>query len=180
VFILPVTVTAMLAAQFGAIVKRRRTQLGVSQSALARAAGVSRTVLSKLEGESCGPVQTDILDRLMEALAVSPVVASSPAPDNARSLERLQLRCRLELQRNRHLRLAASLGAGGGNARSLIERARERVRLWEERRSCSPFYIERWNEILSGGPRHVALAMSSLGEWEDALFQNTPWSFAWN
>lgn len=170
----------MLAAQLGAIVKRRRAQLGVSQAALARSAGVSRTVISKLEGESCGPVQTDILDRLMVALAVSPFVASGPAPDHARELERLQHRYRLELQRNRHLRLAAALGAGDRNARALIKRARGRVRLWEERRTCSPFYIERWREILSGGHRHVALAMTSLGEWEDALFQNTPWSFAWN
>ena len=29
-------------------------------------------------------------------------------------------------------------------------------------------------------PRKLAQAMVSLGEWEDALFQNSPWSWAWN
>jgi len=26
----------------------------------------------------------------------------------------------------------------------------------------------------------MAKAMASLGKWEDALFQNTPWSRAWS
>ena len=29
-------------------------------------------------------------------------------------------------------------------------------------------------------PRKLGKAMTSLGEWEDALLQNSPWSWAWN
>jgi hypothetical protein len=54
------------------------------------------------------------------------------------------------------------------------------VELWRTRRSCSPRYIEAWAQALNHPPAGVAQAMTRFGEWEDAMFQNSPWSWAWS
>ena len=87
---------------------------------------------------------------------------------------------RLERQRVRHLRLAVELAQDGRAASALVARARKRVELWRANKSCSPFYIERWSSLLALPPRRIAREMSTLGEWENALFQNSPWSWAWS
>ena len=79
----------------------------------------------------------------------------------------------------RPLRLAVELAQDGPAASAMVARARERVALWRANRSCSPYYIERWSSLLALPPRGIAREMSSLGEWENALFQNSPWSWAW-
>ena len=62
----------------------------------------------------------------------------------------------------------------------MIARAQEKVKLWRRNATCSPHYIERWSELLRLPPQTMAQEMASLGDWEDALFQNSPWSWAWN
>lgn len=170
----------MLAEQLGSLIKEERARRGLKQSELAKSADVSRTVLSRLEqGE--GPVQTDGVDRLFQALGVNPRIVESSATDDARKQARLEQRANLEQQCNRHLRLAIDLAANDEQAsEAMIAKARARVELWRRKHSCSPFYIQRWSEILSLPPRRMAKAMASLGEWQDALFQNSPWSWAWN
>jgi hypothetical protein len=103
-------------------------------------------------------------------------VIDRPARDDARRLARLQQQNQVLQQRNRHLRLAIELTHDERAASAKIARARERVALWRSKRSCSPFYIERWSRLLTLPPRKLAKAMASLGEWEDAFFQNSPWS----
>ena len=170
----------MLAEQLGSLIKEQRDRRGLTQVELARSAHVSRTVLSRLEGGKAGPVQTDVVDRLLQTLAIKPRVLNSVAPDEARQRARLEQKWNLEQQRNRHLHLAVDLAADEQAAEALIAKARERVELWRRKRSCSPLYIERWSDILNLPPRRMAKAIASLGEWQDALFQNSPWSWAWN
>jgi hypothetical protein len=124
-------------------------------------------------------VQTDTLERLLKALGVESQVIGRSASRDARVLARLQLENEIMRRCNRHLRLSIELASDARAASEKIARARERVALWRRKRSCSPFYIERWSKLLALPPRKLAKAMASLGEWEDALFQNTPWSWAW-
>jgi len=170
----------MLVEQFGNLVRDQRIRKGLRQADVARSAGVSRTVLSRLEQGRGQPVQTDILDRLFQVLEISPQVVARSGPDAARKQARLELQSKLEQQRIRHLRLAIELVDDERAAPLMIAKARETVQLWRRNATCNPRYIERWSELLRLPPRKMAKAMASLGDWEDALFQNSPWSWAWN
>ena len=169
----------MISKEFGRHIKARRNGLGLSQTALCAAAGVSRAVLSRLENEHGRPVQTDVIDRLLEGLDTQASVALGGASRPGRAEERLRQQLRQEELRQRHLRVALDLCTNVRAAAAKIRRARQQVELWEERRSCSPPYIERWRKALAGDARQVALAMTTFGEWENAMYQNTPWSFMW-
>jgi transcriptional regulator with XRE-family HTH domain len=170
----------MLSQQLGNLIRVRRADRGLSQSDLARSARVSRSVLSRLEQSKAMPVQTDVLDRLLAALGIKPRVSDDSAPDPVRLQARLEQQRKLEQQRSRHLRLAVDLAADEHFGACMIAKADERVELWRSRRSCSLFYIERWSAILALPPRKAAKDMASLGEWENAMFQNSPWSWAWS
>ena len=170
----------MLAQQFGHLIKDRRARKGLTQMALARSARVSRTVLSRLEQGNARAVQTDVLDRILAVLDVHAGVVDATAAHDPRVQARLEHQRRRTQRREAHLRLAIVLSGDASTAADMIAKARERVRLWKRKSSCSPFYIERWSKLLALPPRKLAQAMVSLGEWEDALFQNSPWSWAWN
>lgn len=169
----------MLAMQFGELIRGARRARGLRQADLAAAAKVSRTILSRLEQGKPRPVQTDVLDRVLAALDVVPQL-STDAGAAERRQARLDQSARLERQRNRHLRLALDLTGDRREARRRIARAKAVVELWRRNGTCSPFYIRRWSALLALPPGDLARAMAGLGEWEDALFQNTPWSWAWN
>jgi len=168
----------VLSAEIGRHIRSRRHALGIGQEALCAGAGVSRAVLSKLESQRGEPVQTDVIDRLLAALDAKASV-SLGEPQHTRAGERLRNRLRQEEQRQRHLRVALDLCANPKAAAPKIRRALRQVGLWEQRKSCSPHYIEGWRKALSLDPRGVALAMTSFGEWENAMYQNSPWSFLW-
>jgi transcriptional regulator with XRE-family HTH domain len=161
------------------LIRARRQEMGLSQKQLAEAARVSRTTLSHVEQGKAPHVQMDVLARIMHTLDLAPRLSTGGSPDFGRLAARLAHRERLHAQRERHLRLAVELAADSRAARGRIARAREAVELWRRKRSCSPHYIRRWTELLSLPPAQLARRMASLGEWEDAMFQNTPWSWAW-
>jgi len=168
----------MLSAQFGDLIRKERLAKGLKQAELAHAARVSRTIVSKLEQGKPRPVQTDVLDRILGALDLRPrLAADSMLEDRQRA--RLEQQVKLALQRNRHLRLAVELASKPESARDLITKARSVVDLWRRNKTCSALYIRRWSALLALPPAKLARAMVCLGEWEDALFQNTPWSWAW-
>lgn len=169
----------MLAIEFGSVIKRERLAKGLRQADLSSMARVSRTIVSALEHGKPRPVQTDVLDRIFKALDVKPQFAVGPALEERRRA-RLEQHARIEEQRNRHLRLAVRLATDRQDAKMLIQKAKRVIGLWRKRKTCSPFYIERWSELLSLRPAELAQRMASLGDWEDALFQNTPWSWAWS
>jgi len=133
----------MLAAQFGLLIKAHRARKGLRQADVARSARVSRSVLSRLEGSKALPVQTDVLDRLFQALGVNPRVSDDAGPDAARLQARFDQQMKREQRRARHLRLAVDLAADEQGSASMIAKAQERVALWRSKRSCSPYYIER-------------------------------------
>lgn len=166
--------------ELSSLIGRRRRELGLSQQRLASAAAVSRTTLSHIERGKAPHAQMDVIERILGALGLSPQLKAGTAPDPARLAARAAHQARLHAQRERHLRLAVELAADPRAARGRIARARETVELWRRKRSCSPRYIRRWAELLSLPPAQLAQHMANLGEWEDALFQNTPWSWAWN
>lgn len=169
----------MISKQIGRHIKERRAAMGLGQQDLCEKANVSRTVLSKLESERGAPVQTDVLDRLAAGLSAK-VIVSFSEPQIEKTEARLQHRIRQGELRQRHLRLALDLCAHPNQARPRIKRARQQVDLWEQKKSCSHRYIDGWRKALSlPAPRDVALAMTSFGDWEDAMFQNSPWSFSW-
>lgn len=167
----------MLAEQYGKLIKEARLRQSLTQEDLARKAQISRAVLSKLE-QGRKPVQSDTLDRLLAALGLRPQI--DPASGKAlRKLARLEHEIKQLERRDRHLRLAMRLAEDESAAAALVARARQRADLWRRNRSCSPFYIDRWSRVLALPPREIAKEMASLGEWEDAMFQNSPWSWAW-
>ncbi len=58
-----------LAHKLADFISARRIAAGLSSSALAQKAGVSRTVLTQLQRKQRIAVQTDVIDRLLNALA---------------------------------------------------------------------------------------------------------------
>jgi transcriptional regulator with XRE-family HTH domain len=168
----------MLAVEFGVLIKNGRTAKGLTQAELARVAKVSRTILSRLEQGKPRPVQTDVLDRIFHVLEFTPQIAAVSALDDRRRA-RTEHQAKLYQQRSRHLRLAVDLASNPAGARRRIAKAKDRVELWRRNKTCSPFYIKRWSAILALPPGQLARRMASLGEWEDALFLNSPWSWVW-
>lgn len=171
----------MISRDVGRQILEQRRLRGLGQAELARAACVSRTVVSRLESGRGEPVQSDVIDRLAQGLGVSAgIVLGTPQPSQ-RAIERLHQDLRREQLRSRHFALAARLAATDERrAAKLLSRARAQVDLWRSRRTCSHHYIDRWSAVLSQSPRKAAEMMTNLREWENALFQNSPWSFAWN
>lgn len=162
------------------LIRARRLEMGLSQKRLAEAARVSRTTLSHVEQGKAPHVQMDVLARIMRALDLAPRLSADASPDPGRLSARMAHRERLHAQRERHLRLAVELAADARAARGKIARARKVVELWRRNCTCSPHYVKRWTELLALPPSQLARRMASLAEWEDAMFQNTPWSWAWN
>lgn len=162
------------------LIRARRAEKGLSQKQLAEVARVSRTTLSHVEQGKAPHVQMDVLARIMQALDLAPRLAAGGSPDPGRLAARMEHEARLHAQRERHLRLAVELAADARAARGKIARARKVVELWRGKRTCSPYYVRRWTELLALPPSQLARRMASLAEWEDAMFQNTPWSWAWS
>lgn len=160
--------------------KNRRQALGLSQAELALRADVSRTTLSRLESGADAPVQTDVLERVLQALDLHPSLSWSTPADDARRRARLEEQLRRADLREKHLRLALDLASRGAEMKARIAAARAQVALWERNRTCSPFYIRRWGAILRLPAKQMAAAIAAQGEWSDAMFQNSPWSGAWN
>ena len=170
----------MLAKQYGNLIRDQRVRKGLRQVDVALSAKVSRTVLSRLEQGRGQPVQTDVLDRLLQVLEISPQIVARSGPDEERRRARLELQSKQEQTRVRHLRLAIELVDDEQQAPLMIAKAQETVKLWRRNATCNLRYIDHWSELLRLPPRKMAKAMASLGDGENALFQNSPWSWAWN
>jgi hypothetical protein len=111
----------------------------------------------------------------LELAATSRGVQASLETRLARERERAR---RID-RRHRHARLAARLlAAPRRQGLALVERARAVVDRWESQRLCSRHYVTRWRRLLEGSPARVAQGLLEPGEWRDALYQNTPFSFA--
>lgn len=166
----------VLARRFGTLLHARRVALGITQVELAGRARVSRAILSRLESGAAKVVQTDVLERLCAAAGVDPQPQDAArAEREARLVARAEHRAHLAERRARHYRIAAQLAAQPAELKAELRAARERVSRWRQRGTCAPLYIRRWEEVLALPPVRMARAMTSFGEWEDALYQNSPW-----
>jgi hypothetical protein len=130
--------------------------------------------------EAGGDVRVGTLAGLCQALDLELSVTSK---DGAAALEtrlaRERERARRIARHCRHARLAARLLSSPGNeGRALVQRARGVVDRWERERLCSRHYVTRWRRLLRGSPAQVAGRLLEPGDWRDALFQSSPWSFA--
>jgi transcriptional regulator with XRE-family HTH domain len=163
-----------------AVLREARRGRGLSQAALAAASGASRVTIARLEAGAAQDFRLGTLERLCGALdlelaALPRGAAGARETLSARAHERAR---RLDLRR-RHAALAARLlAATTPEAAALLGRARANVDRWEREQLCSGHYIARWRGLLRGTARSAALALLEHDEWTDALFQNSPWSFA--
>ena len=163
-----------------ASLRAARRQSGLTQAALAARSGTSRATIARLEAGSARDVRVGTIVALGEALGRE--IAAVPAGDRpaletllARERERAR---RLDLRRRHAVLAARLLAAPRPKAAALVARARQVVDRWERERLCSRHYISRWRAMLAGTAESVAQALLEPGDWGDALFQNTPWTFA--
>ena len=171
----------MMLQQLAPHIKSRRIALGLSQVVLAQRACVSRTTLSRLESGAESSTQIDVIERILDALALSPRLEWTPtAPDTEKRMARLHEQIRMQKIHEKHWRLALDLATRPREMQRHVKAARAQVALWAQNRTCSPHYILRWSEILKLPLRDMAREMTTLGDWANAMFQNTPWSGAWS
>lgn len=88
---------------------------------------------------------------------------------SARRQARAEIAERLGRLRGLHLALAADRS---GFPTSSLESARARLALWESRKLCSAWYLDRWRRILEIGPSALVEALD--GPDGGALLQNSP------
>ena len=157
---------------------RRRKAL--SQAALAGRSGVSRVTIARVEGGSLQDCRLGTLVRLCDALGLElGAVAREAGSALPTLLARERARAERLDRRRRHAVLAARLlAASRPQAAALVRRAQAAVDRWERDQLCSRHYVSRWRRLLGGRREHVAASLLDPGEWADALFQNSPWSFA--
>jgi transcriptional regulator with XRE-family HTH domain len=159
--------------------RRARRQSSLSQAALAARSGISRVTIARIEAGPARDVRVGTISRVCEALGLE-VAAVPRAGEDAleRLLAREQERARRLERRLAHAALAARLLAAGPEARPLVRAARAAVDRWDRERLCSRHYVDRWRAMLAGPVERVARSLLEPGDWRDALFQNTPWTFA--
>jgi transcriptional regulator with XRE-family HTH domain len=159
--------------------RKARRQHSLTQATLAARSGTSRVTIARLEAGSARDVRVGTVSRVGEALGLE--VAAVPLggePLLERRLAREQERARRLERRLAHAMLAARLlAARRKEATALVATARAAVGRWERERLCSSHYVSRWKAMLGGPVERVARSLLEPGEWTDALFQTTPWSF---
>jgi transcriptional regulator with XRE-family HTH domain len=157
-----------------------RRERGLTQEALAARSGTGRVTIARLEAGSAGDVRMGTVRSLCDALGLELAIvpAGSAAALETRLAREQEKGRRLDLHRRHALLAARLLSAPRKEAEALVARARATVDRWEREKLCSRHYVSRWRDRLAGPVDRVARALLEPGEWADALFQSTPWSFA--
>jgi transcriptional regulator with XRE-family HTH domain len=160
----------------GQLIRQRRLSEGMSQEALAAAAGISRTTLIQIEkGKDAQLSSVELAGRVL-GLEIGLL---AEAPEIARKRQaRADNQAKLTASREKHLKIAVQLALGGAPAQQLKADALHIVQLWKEKELCSPVYIRRWQKILDAAPRQIAHNLLEMmgNEWGPALRQNTPFA----
>ena len=159
----------------GKALRSLRLSKGMSQQALAAAAGISRTTLIQMEKGK--DAQVSSFELAGQVLGVEFGLLSESPDMSRRRQARTDHQFKLAASREKHLKLAVKFALGGAEAIALKEDALRMVQLWKEGDLCSPAYIERWLEILSAEPKQVAKKLLAMDDaWGPALRQNTPFA----
>lgn len=170
----------MITNPLHAQLRAHRRSSGLTQAALAAKSGAGRVTIARLEAGSAQDFRVGTLSRLCDALGLElAAVPRGGLPAQETMLARERERARRLDARRRHAVLAARLlSAPAAEADDLVRRARAGVKRWERDQLCSEHYISRWRALLAGPVRRVAQSLLAYDAWTDALFQNSPWSFA--
>jgi hypothetical protein len=91
---------------------------------------------------------------------------------SARRLARADADEWLQRLRKMHLDMVSD---GACFPAAALEAAWGRMALWERRKLCAPWYLERWRRILEAGPSSLVEALN--GPDAAALLGNTPFFF---
>lgn len=157
----------------GPSLRELREKKGLSQEAVAKAAGIGRSTLVHLEGGA--DARLSKIAAVAKMLGADIEAVAEPRDLAERRQARLQQTVRMQSLQKAHLRIALNLLLDEPSAIEALRDARKMIDLWERDRVCSLFYIETWKRVLSGLPREVGKALSCIDEkWEPALLQNTP------
>jgi transcriptional regulator with XRE-family HTH domain len=159
----------------GKTLRTLRIAKGMSQQALAGAAGISRTTLIQMEKGK--DAQVSSFEAAGQVLGVEFGILSESPELTKRRRARADHQLKLAASREKHLKLAVKFASGGGEALALKASALRMVELWKEKDLCSPVYIDRWQKILDAEPLQVAQNLMMMDdEWGPALRQNTPFA----
>jgi transcriptional regulator with XRE-family HTH domain len=157
----------------GSTFRSLREQQGLSQEAVAKAAGIGRSTLVHLENGA--DVRLSKIAAVAKVLNTSLETAAEPKALAERRQARMQMSLRTLTLQNAHLRIALDLLLETPAAAAALQAARAMVDLWERDKVCSPFYIDGWRKLLSGSARTVGAALAQVDQqWESALLQNSP------
>lgn len=152
-----------------------RLAKGMTQQALADAAGISRTTLVQIEKGK--DAQLSSIAMAGQVLGVTVGVLQESADMARRKQARADNQTKLAASREKHLKLAVKFALGGPEATVLKNDALRIVKLWQDKQLCSPAYIERWLKILSAKPMQIAQSLATMNdEWGPAMRQNTPFA----
>jgi transcriptional regulator with XRE-family HTH domain len=152
-----------------------RLAKGMTQQALADAAGISRTTLVQIEKGK--DAQLSSIAMAGQVLGVTVGVLQESADMARRKQARADNQTKLAASREKHLKLAVKFALGGPEATVLKNDALRIVKLWQDKQLCSPVYIERWLKILSAKPMQIAQSLATMNdEWGPAMRQNTPFA----
>ena len=152
-----------------------RIAKGMTQQALAEAAGISRTTLVQIEKGK--DAQMSSIAMTGQVLGVT-VGVLQESPEIARRRQaRANNQTKLAASREKHLKIAVKFSLNGAEAIALKKDALRIVSLWQDKQLCSPVYIERWLKILNAKPIQIAQSLATMDdEWGPAMRQNTPFA----
>ena len=148
-----------------------------TQEEVAAAANIGRSTLVHIEsGKSAN--MANIL-AVANVLGVEIGIKDADSAQDARRLARLLQDAKVQFARESHLRLALLMLMDAAAGKPIVTGARKTVRLWRTNKSCSPFYIDAWEKILTGSARDVGKSVAAMdARFANALFQNTPFASA--
>src|SRR5258707_7587233 len=160
--------------KIGLALRKLRENRGLSQVNVAKLAGIGRSTLLHLESGT-EDVRLSKVTAVAKVLGVEIEPVLEPSVLLQRKQARFQNAYRMQALQSAHRRIAIDLLHDDPSMADALLEARKMVDIWERDRTCSPFYIERWKDVLRGSAPEVGKALSKLDEkWELALLQNTP------
>ena len=150
-----------------------RIAKGLTQQALADAAGISRTTLVQIEKGKDAQLSSIVLAGQVLGVTLG-VLQESPEIAKRRQA-RADNQVKLAASREKHLKIAVQFALGGAEAAALKKDALRIVKLWRDKQLCSPVYSKSWLMILNAEPHQIAKNLLSMeDDWGDAMRQNTP------
>lgn len=148
-----------------------------TQEDVAAAAKIGRSTLVHIESGKSANLANILA--VANVLGVEVSIADAESAQGARRMARLVQDAKVQSSKEAHLRLALLLLTDATAGKPIVTEARKTVRLWHTNKSCSPFYIDAWEKILTGTARDVGKSIAAIdARFANALYQNTPFASA--